>query len=219
MWEWLGSVTATSWLTIIAIVIGPIAAVQIEKYLEARREKTRRRMDVFRTLMLSRATTLAPDNVAALNSIDLIFEGTKYKPVRDKWRTLLSHFEDTPSDVNHPNFQQAMIVWTNRTNDLTGQLLQEMGNKLGYDFGDVDIKKAIYYPRAFGDQEAENRLIRAGAVRILTGQQQLQVRTIVDDEQYETGQRIAKAAADILEGSGSLPVTIRSGDVQPAQKE
>lgn len=218
MWEWLGSVTATSWLTIIAIVVGPIAAVQIEKYLEGRREKTRRRMDVFRTLMVNRATPLAPDNVAALNSIDLIFEGDKFKTVRGKWRTLLSHFEDHPKG-DQQNYEQAMIVWTNRNNDLTGQLLQEMGKTLGYDFGDVDIKKAIYYPRGLGDQETANLLIRNGLVRLLTGNQELHVRTIVNDEQYETGQRIAKAAADILEGSGALSVKITDGVPQPKDRE
>lgn len=41
-------------ITIVAIIIGPILAVQAETYLSRRREERERRLQVFRTLMLTR---------------------------------------------------------------------------------------------------------------------------------------------------------------------
>ena len=181
MLSYFSDISATTWLTTAAIVIGPISAVQIEKWLEVRREATRRRLELFRTLMLHRAAPLAPDNVAALNSIELVFSGKQFQDVRARWKTLLSHFNDHPR-AELPNFREALIVWRSKTNDLTSNLLQEMGERLGFDFDDVEIQKGTYFPQAFVDQEAANNIIRDGVVKIIMGQDQLNVRVAMDDE-------------------------------------
>ena len=171
-------------LTIAAIVIGPIAAVQIEKRLEARRERSRLRTDLFKTLMVHRASPLAHENVAALNSITMVFHGKRFERVRSRWRTLLNHFGAHP-DPNLSRFNEALVVWTAKRNELTGELLQEMGRSLGFDFDDVEIQSGSYFPQGHGSQDLENQIIREGAVRILTGDQPLNVRVVADDGQRE----------------------------------
>ncbi|MFL6214209.1 MAG: DUF6680 family protein, partial [Blastocatellia bacterium] len=44
------------WLTIAAIVLGPIIAIRISTFLERRKENKRRKEYVFRTLMATRAS-------------------------------------------------------------------------------------------------------------------------------------------------------------------
>lgn len=185
MFEWLGSISGTSWLTIAAIVIGPIAAVQIEKRLEAGREKRRLRLELFKTLMVHRASPLAYENVVALNSINLVFEGKRFQSVRARWKSLHSHFNERV-DPQMRGFEQALAVWNVRTIELTGELLREMGDNLGFQFDDVDIRKGAYSPIAHEDQEVANTLIRDRLVRILGGEEHLNVRIVADSGQPAT---------------------------------
>src|SRR3989441_5399377 len=79
-----------SWLTIAAIITGPIAALYIGKRLEERRAKQNRKVHIFRTLMANRATRMAPAYVEALNGIETEFYGDT--PVIEAWRVLMDHF-------------------------------------------------------------------------------------------------------------------------------
>ncbi len=49
----------SAWLTIIAVIAGPILAVQIQKFLEGLKEKKARKVIVFKDLMSTRAAGLA----------------------------------------------------------------------------------------------------------------------------------------------------------------
>jgi hypothetical protein len=82
---------AVSLLTIIAIVSGPIIALQVQRKLDREREALNRKLWVFKTLMSFRATALAPSFVQALNLIDVEFNGNdeKEKAVRNAWKVLL----------------------------------------------------------------------------------------------------------------------------------
>ena len=76
------------WLVIaLATLIGPIAAVQISQWLDRKRHARAEKVVVFRTLMATRATTLAPSHVEALNTIDIVFgsSSTKDKNFRNDW--------------------------------------------------------------------------------------------------------------------------------------
>ena len=207
MWDWLSSVSATSWFTIAAIIIGPIAAVRIEKLLETQRERTRRRMDLFRTLMLHRASPLASENVAALNSINLVFAGAKFQAVRRKWKALLNHYNNGPHP-DLPGFAEMYVVWVDKANDLTRQLLQEMGLKLGFQFDDVEMQTGVYAPKGHFDDETANKMIRDELTKILQGQQELGIRIVIDDAQAAQSHKIGKTALEVLEGSRALSVKL-----------
>jgi len=64
------------WAILVATFVGPIAAVIITRWIDAAREKTQRRLVIFRTLMATRAVGLNPERVAALNMIQIDFANT-----------------------------------------------------------------------------------------------------------------------------------------------
>ncbi|MCC7267940.1 MAG: hypothetical protein IT546_11440 [Caulobacteraceae bacterium] len=86
----LAGMTNRDWINIAAVVVGPLAAVLITRWLDMRRERDDRRMEVFKTLMRTRRTPIAADNVGALNLIELEFYNDK--PIIDAWRNLFQHF-------------------------------------------------------------------------------------------------------------------------------
>jgi len=61
------------WLTLLAIVLGPIAAVQAQKWIERATEEKRQRLLIFRTLMRTRGNIVSREHVDALNMIPLVF--------------------------------------------------------------------------------------------------------------------------------------------------
>jgi uncharacterized membrane protein YqgA involved in biofilm formation len=60
-------------ISIAAIIIGSIIAVQLQKFIEKRTDSQSRRIQVFKILMATRAARLTNDHIMALNSIDLEF--------------------------------------------------------------------------------------------------------------------------------------------------
>ncbi|MGB7435847.1 MAG: DUF6680 family protein, partial [Candidatus Acidiferrum sp.] len=89
------SVPLEAWLTILAIIIGPLAALLIQKHLERLKAKEDRKVMIFRALMANRSSRLSPAYVQALNGIETEFFGeTK---VIEAWRGLLDQLY-TPHD-------------------------------------------------------------------------------------------------------------------------
>ena len=60
-------------ITIIAIMTGPIIALDLQRRLDEGREAKKRKLWIFKTLMSYRATFLNPNFVQALNLIDVEF--------------------------------------------------------------------------------------------------------------------------------------------------
>src|SRR5487761_36984 len=151
-------------VTIGAILFGPVAALQVQKWLEDHREKQGRKLWVFKTLMMYRATTLSPLFVQALNVIDVEFDSKKKKEaeVREAWKVLLDHFSSPPIDGK-------------RTSELTARLLLVMGKCLGYHFDEVYIKKGAYYPTGLVDVEQEQHALRRKVLDLLAGKNRLPI--------------------------------------------
>jgi hypothetical protein len=68
----------TDELLIVATLLGPILAVQAQKFVERTTENRRRRLGIFHSLMATRAARVAPEHVQALNRIDLEFSGKRF---------------------------------------------------------------------------------------------------------------------------------------------
>ena len=82
--------TIADWLMITAVFLGPIVAVQLTRYLDDKKEIRARKLDIFKTLMATRAYTSSWSHAEALNRIDLEFD----KIIRKKNR-LLKHGRNT----------------------------------------------------------------------------------------------------------------------------
>jgi hypothetical protein len=75
--------------TLAAIVLGPVLAVIVTRFIDANTEKRRRKFDVFRNLMQTRGIRIDPIHVAALNVVEIEFFDDS--DVRAAYRTYIEH--------------------------------------------------------------------------------------------------------------------------------
>lgn len=146
---------------VFATILGPIFAVQAQKYLEKGREIKQRRAWLFRTLMATRATTLSPTHVEALNAVPIDFYGTKpeLKAITNKWKAYLNHL---CKDVSAAGWGEERVK-------LFVDLLHEMAGFLGYEFNTVEIEKELYAPVGHSVIETDQDMIRRGLAQLLSG--------------------------------------------------
>lgn len=178
------------WLTILAIAVGPFLGIWVHGNLEDKKRTYERKLDIFKTLMATRATPLAREHVESLNRIDIEFTGQKEKRVREAWAVLLDHYGQGPIQPTKPlpsqppadherystewqNYENAQERWSERTIELRAALLKEMGLIFKYEFDEIKIKKAIYHPRFHGDVEAEQLLLLTAANDVFRGNRPL----------------------------------------------
>jgi hypothetical protein len=153
----------SDWIMILAVLLGPIIAVQLTRYLDNKKELTQRKLDLFRTPMSTRAYNISWDHVSALNRIDVEFNNkvAKEKEVLNSWKSYLDLLNDknlTPEN------------WNSKRIDLFVDLLHKMALVLNYDFDKTHIKNSAYSPIAHGNSEQEINEIRAGLIKILKGE-------------------------------------------------
>ena len=146
------------WITAAAIVLGPILALLAQRGLDHIREKRRRRLLLYMTLMSTRATGVAPDHVNALNSIDVVFSDKSDQEVRDAWHKVLAHLGTDPNAAG----------WQEKLNDLKVDLFREIGVRVGYDFTTDYLKRQIYLPTYYVNAESELLQIRHALTEALT---------------------------------------------------
>lgn len=195
-----------NWLMIVAVLLAPVVAVQVQKILERYREDRARKLNVFKTLMATRAATVSPQHVQALNTIDLEFQGKKYKSVTDSWKTYLDHLSHYPKED-----EKQQTVWAERRVDLLAKLLMEMGRSLGYSFDEVHVRRAIYAPEAHAQIENENLLLRQGLVRLLYGEAHLKMDVAsfpVSEESLEEQKALRHGLQELVDGKRTLGVTL-----------
>lgn len=156
----------TDILMIAATALSPLIAVQVTRYLDDRNEARGRKLQIFKTLMATRAYTLAPAHVEALNRIDLEFTTKRKteKAVLDVWQQYLDHLGNKTMQIE---------AWAEKRVDLLVDLLHAMGHALGYDFNKTQIKNGTYAPVAHGRIEEEQEKVRQYAIELLEGKRVL----------------------------------------------
>ncbi len=169
--------TKTEVLMISAVIVGPILAVQVQKIIEFWREKRKRKIEIFKTLMATRGNPVSFPHVQALNMIDLEFCGNnkKEKEVSRLWKLYLDNLGDSPQDHNSDTYKSRFEAWTAKNNELLVDLLYAMGACLGYDFDKVHLKKGIYVPKGHTDLDNELFLLRQASLDVLFGDRAIPV--------------------------------------------
>lgn len=147
-----------------ATLAGPVLAVQVQKFIERARAGHDRRDHIFKILMATRATRLAPEHVRALNMISIEFRGPKFTKVRSAWRAYFSHLCEEPPEDPH-----AKAVYFGKRPDLFVDVLQEMATALGYEFDRTQILKEAYVTRYQEEVEADQNILRKKILEVLTG--------------------------------------------------
>ena len=146
---------------IFATLVGPILAVQSQKWLERRRDVRGRQEAVFRDLMATRASGISPRHVEALNAVPTEFVGKtpQARAVLEAWRLHLEHL----------NGSYQADSWVEKRHDLYIDLLSAISSFLRFDFDKVQLKREVYHPRGFIEMEQDQERIRRGMAKILSG--------------------------------------------------
>ena len=169
--------TVLALATIGAVLIGPIVALWLQRISERRRGRRNRKRVIFKELMATRATRTNPRHVDALNAIEVEFsEGGKGDAdVLSAWRLYLDHLGSTVSDEQLPR-------WNEKSDDLLTDLLFEMSRSLRYDFDKLALKKNVYSPKAHGDLEMDQYLLRKYIVEMLAGKRAVWTGIVTGDK-------------------------------------
>lgn len=194
-----------AWLTLLAIVLAPIIAILVGKFLDLRKEKKEAKLWIFRTLMATRATPMSLDHIRALNMIDVTFYGAekKSKNVVEAWKIYLDHLDDNIGDLSDETVRR----WSEKNQELLIELLQKMAICLGYDFDKTSIKNTSYFPKGHGEQETEQMLIRKGIVNLFKGDLSIPVE-IRFQEPDEEGEKFQQSIKDYVTGKTTINVKL-----------
>ena len=195
-------------LLIMVTFIGPVAAVQAQKWIERSREKRDRRFRVFQTLMMTRAARAASiEHVQALNLIDLYFDGKGKddKAIREAWAVYFDHLNKPI--VGAPEVQQK--AHDEKSVELVTSLLKAISRSLGYDFGEVQLKRGAYFPQGHADDNLARIIIRDSLVKILSGERAIPMSVVhfpVSEEALAAQKQVQDALLKTL--SGEVPLKI-----------
>lgn len=195
------------WITILAILAGPILAVQAQSWVDRRRSKQDRKLQIFRTLMSQRATRLSSQYVDALNLIDIEFHSDK--GITDKWKELLDHFGSGPKKEDYPDstqFKTLLDIWSKKQQDLIAELLALMANRLGFKFDKVHIAKGVYNPQAHDQARIEQTLIRLKMLELLNGKISLQVSPMISDDEVQEIKQLRQNLTSVLKGEQGIKI-------------
>ncbi|PIL19521.1 hypothetical protein P775_14185 [Puniceibacterium antarcticum] len=160
---WDYTIRLTDVAIVAAALLGPVLAVQAQKWLERKRDVKERRLSIFRTLMATRAAMLSPQHVEALNAVPVEFYGPsgKLKKINEAWKLYIDH---------HDERLPTNDAWAQKRHDLFLDMLHLISQFLGYTFSRAQLGRDIYSPKAHGDFETEQTIIRKGLASLLSGE-------------------------------------------------
>ncbi|MCH8863504.1 MAG: hypothetical protein IID51_13505 [Proteobacteria bacterium] len=192
--------SVSDWVTVAAIILGPVFGAWFAIEWGERRMKQERKLHVFRMLMGTRRAVMSPEHVQALNLIEI--EYADEPKVVGRWHDLLQHFADPQpkqedETVTDEMTQEAKSVCqskfdlrlSNERQKLLAKLLQEMGKKQGFDLEQFDISEGGYYPVGFENIDLQQQAIRRFFVDIYLGNRvfPISVRELQEQQAQETG--------------------------------
>ncbi len=174
------SISFEGWLTLAAIVAGPVFGAWFALHLQNRQQRKERRFDVFRTLMRTRRAPISPEHVGALNLVEIEFHDAPH--VISAWKALLQHFgtphsrhaneEVTPetpaNEAMERNARFGQRIFEERAR-LLSKLLHAMGASLGLKLEQLDIYEGGYTPEGWLAVEGEQAAARQMFAQIARG--------------------------------------------------
>lgn len=162
-----------SFLTLVAILVGPLIAVGITLWHDKRKRKRDAKLWVFHTLLANRRSSPpAAEWVSALNQIDVIFYDDP--KVLDAWHAYYDELDHQPDQLNLQRMQHRHL-----------DLLHEMAACLGYPRIRQTELDRVYIPVQFGRASSMDAAIQYEWYRVLAHTSSLLVVPRDDDEPTE----------------------------------
>ncbi|UPT99180.1 hypothetical protein J4G48_0014510 [Bradyrhizobium barranii subsp. apii] len=167
--DWLN--VAILVITAVAIVVGPIVAVQITLRFEEKREKRRRKYDTFHALMRTRRVTLSADHVTALNVIQTEFHDD------DRVIAAYKKYIDNLGGPALPPGSSNEVIrhFVDERDDTFNEMMFEIGKHLGFALDKRELAKYSYAPQAWVNMEAEQNSLRQFALELLQGKRPMPI--------------------------------------------
>ena len=155
----------SDWLTIAAIIIGPVAAWLLSHYMTVSKEKRERKMNIFRTLMATRSSFLRMrlEHVGVLNTIPVEFSDKE--DVLNAWRTYISHMNSTGTGEE---------FW-HRVDDAFYELVHQISKAVGYSLDKDHLKNSSYAPSGYLDEANDQLAIRKALREVLDNKKSIPV--------------------------------------------
>ena len=151
-------------VNIIAVLLSPVIAVLITRYLDDRREKRNQKLVIFNTLVATRHSPITDENVRALNMVDVIFHDCPL--VRKLWHEYFDMLGNKGLDNE--------LGWSQRQKKNL-EMITEMAKVLGYGnaITHLDVDR-VYYPVGLGEQARKYLEISNELLRVLKASQGIQ---------------------------------------------
>lgn len=170
-------ISLEGWLTISAIIVGPVLAFAVQNWRDKRREERNNKLQIYRKLILTLKVNMAPTHVDAINSVPLEFHTEA--EVMKAWRLYTSHLNQRELVKADPK------GWGDRKYNLLVDLVHKVGQTLGYSHLDeAALRDNLYVPQGYSDMEEEMRQIRAAWLQVLNGQRSIPM-TVLGPVQVE----------------------------------
>jgi hypothetical protein len=180
-------------VTLVAILVGPILALFAQRVLDKLREKRRAKENLYFAIMRHRAQWYHPERIQALNSIEVVFADNNN--VLAKWKAFVDQ-----SGTAKPRDSAGMATWNENLETTLCDLYQAIGKSLGYDFDLRQIRQGAYIPQLHADLDQAQVLAWMGLASALSSGE-LKVR--VNDEMSVTETR--NTAANAATASSTIP--------------
>jgi uncharacterized protein DUF6680 len=158
--------------TIFAIYLGPIRAVEISRRNDVEREASRRRREIFASLMRTRNAALTPDHVWAINLVQVEFGNDE-----NVIRTYKSYMAILAEVLPEPG--PALSAFLQKRRDLFFDLLHEIAKAVGFNLDKRDLDRAGYVPIGWEAEQNEMRLFRQAMIELLSGKRGLPITQFV----------------------------------------
>lgn len=178
-----------------AVLVAPILAVQVQKWIENINSKKNRKLHIFKALMANRGALYNPILVEALNRIDLEYKekNKKDKMVLEAWQEYLDHLAQSPLTTD-PDYSSELKKWNEKREELFIGLLYEMSKTFKYNFTKIKLKRGIYTPQGQVDLENDQLLLRKFLLEVVSGRLPLPIKIYEgkpkDEEVLETLKKI-----------------------------
>lgn len=164
-------------LTVIAIFVGPIVAIQLQKMIERASEKRKAKLDIYKTLMATRGMGLHINHVQALNLIDITFRPKRFVFFASKkeqavllaWKTYMEYLYKYPKTSDKTS-SDAIDRWSEKKTELFIDLMHKMSNALGFNFDKVQIERQSYTPQGYGNDEAFRLQVQEQILQLFNGE-------------------------------------------------
>ena len=154
--------------TIVAIVYGPIKAVEITKNRDIQRDAEARKRLILSTLMRTRKMVMNADHVGALNQVQLEF--FKHTDVLLAYKAYIANLSDTVSTSGN-----ALDNFLARRSDLFFDLLHTIAKASDVTIDRHELDRLAYVPFGWQAEQNEIQAFRTAMLALLNGQRTLLV--------------------------------------------